>query len=332
MDSVSEKEKLIDQYLSEGKQDDAVKALFDLIVESAKNKDFTKAEALRDKLLEVAPMALNEITESADIIDEEKSDSIDEAHHETWSDLYGNLTPEEGNDLYFAMKEKIYNEGQTVFSIGDADTNLYFIDDGEAKIVFKNEDEEILIKDLGPGDTSGGDTFFYTTAFRTVYLIAVSKVKIRYIERKIQEKWKESSPGLIDKIDEYCRKSGLVPKILEEKGLDRRVNKRPKISGKVGVQLLKSSGDPAAKPFIGELINISEYGLAFSFKLSKNEVAHKLLGGKVKTKLAIPVEGVTKEIEQPGIIAGIGYPVLSDHTIHVRFDKPDETIKKVIGG
>ena len=330
MDSVSEKEKLIDQYLSEGNQDEAVKALFDLIVECAGKKDFLKAEALRDRLLEVAPMALNEITKSADIIDEAKSNSIDEAHHETWAGLYDSLTPEEGNDLYFAMKEKVYEEDQPVFSVGDIDNNLYFIDDGEAKIVFMKNDEEMLLKKIGPGDFSGQGTFFYSTAYRTVSMIAKSKVKLRYIEREVQEKWKETSSDLTEKLNEYCRKSWSITEILEKKELDRRINKRPKTSGKVGVQLLDASGAPNGEPFIGALINLSERGLAFSFRLSKNEAAHKLLGGKIKTKLSVPVDGVKKEVKQLGIIAGIGYPVLADHTIHVRFDKPDEAIKNLI--
>ena len=86
----------------------AVKALFDLIVECAKKKDFVKAEALREKLFEVAPMALNEITKSGDIIDEEKSQSIDDTHRETWSELYSTLTTEEANELYFALKENVF--------------------------------------------------------------------------------------------------------------------------------------------------------------------------------------------------------------------------------
>jgi polyhydroxyalkanoate synthesis regulator phasin len=42
-------EALVDQYVAEGKTAEAVALLFDLIVESAKKKDFPKAEALRDK-------------------------------------------------------------------------------------------------------------------------------------------------------------------------------------------------------------------------------------------------------------------------------------------
>ncbi len=42
-------EALVDQYVAEGKTAEAVAMLFDLIVESAKKKDFIKAEALRNK-------------------------------------------------------------------------------------------------------------------------------------------------------------------------------------------------------------------------------------------------------------------------------------------
>ena len=78
MEDLSQQEKSIEQYLSEGNHDAAVKELFDLIVVCAKRKDFLKAEALRDWLFEVAPMALNELTKSGELIDEEKSSSIEE--------------------------------------------------------------------------------------------------------------------------------------------------------------------------------------------------------------------------------------------------------------
>ena len=330
MDSITEQEKLIDQYLSEGDQDTAVKVLYDLIVENAKKHDFIKAETLRDKLFEVAPMALNEISQSGDIIDEEKSQSIDEGHRKTWSELYGNLSNEEANELYFAMKENAYNEGDVIFSIGDEDNRLCFIDTGEVKLVYLKEKNETL-KILEPGDIAGEDTFFYTTASRTVSLIANSRVKLRTIEREIQERWKEKYPGLEQKIHEYCDKSGRISEILLQKGKNRRRNKRAKLTGKVAVELLNPSGASTGKKFIGTLCDISVSGLSFTFKLSNNEVAHKLLSAKTKTQLVVPHKGESKKIEQIGKIVGIGYYVLSDHSIHIRFDQPDTTIAKLIG-
>lgn len=322
MDDLSQKEKSIDQYLNEGNKDAAVKVLFDLIVAYAKQKDFSKAEALRDRLFEVDPMALNEITKSADIIDEEKDKAIDKGHRETWSGLYNILETEEANALYFAMKEDTYDKDQAVFSVGDRNNNLYFIDNGELKMVFTKENEELLIKKLGPGGLAGEDTFFYTTAFRTVSLQANSQAKCRYLERGVLEKWKEEFPRIEQKLYDYCRKSGTVPDLLEKKGLDRRIHKRIELSGRATLQLLNSSGGPNGKPFIAGLSDISVYGLSFSLKISKKETARRLLGLKLNIKFELPQAGTTQKIDQNGTLVGVGYPLLDDYSIHVRVDKP----------
>jgi CRP-like cAMP-binding protein len=330
MDSVLQQEQLIDKLINEGNKDEAVKALFNLIIECAKKKDFIKAEALRDRLLDVAPMALHEITQTADIIDEEKNRSIDVSHHDIWAELYSTLTHEEANDLYFSMKVKTYNEGDVIFSLGEKDNSLYFVDQGEVKMIYEKEGEELLIKNLKPGNIAGEDTFFYTTAYRTVALKTRTQVKLRILGREVHDKWIETHPDLENKIKTYYGKSGFVQSFLEKKGVDRRVNKRIKITGKVGAQLVNSAGAHMGKPFVGLLMDLSEHGLAFSFKLS-NEVTHKILGAKLIVKLKIPADGSSKEIGPMGIISGIGYPVLSDHTIHVRFDQTEQSIKKLLG-
>ena len=330
MASITEQEKIIDQYINEGNQDEAAKALFNLIVECAKKKDFIKAEALREKLFEVAPMALNEITKSGDIIDEEKSVSIDDGHRKAWSELYSALNTEEANELYFDLRENEYDEGQIIFNIGDNDTRLYLFDSGDVKMVFIKDDEN-AIKVLGPGDTAGKDTFFYTTAFRTFSLVAGSGAKLRILEREVLERWKNSAPGLEKKLNDYCFKDGGIAEYCHKHGIDRRFNKRKKISGKVGVQLLNPSGAPTGKQFTGALNEISMAGLSFTFKLSNNEVAHKLLGVKTKTQLVVPDGDSSKKIEQTGEIVGIGYHVLADHSLHIRFDKIDEKLKTLVG-
>jgi len=322
MDDLSQKEKSIDQYLSEDNKEAAVKVLFDLIVAYAKQKEFPKAEALRDRLFEVDPMALNEITKSADIIDEEKDRAIDKDHRETWAKLYEILKTEEANVYYFAMKENTYNKDQAVFSVGDRNNNLYFIDSGELEMIFTKEDEKILIKKLGPGELAGEDTFFYTTAFRTVSLIANSQSKLRYLEKGVLEKWKEEFPGIEQKLYDYCRKSGMVPDLLEKKGLDRRIHKRIELSGRATLQFLNASGGPNGKPFIAGLSDIGLNGLSFSLRISKKETARKLLGLKLNMKFELPRTPAPQKIDQNGMLVGIGYPLLDDYSIHVRVDKP----------
>ncbi|MBN2419248.1 MAG: cyclic nucleotide-binding domain-containing protein, partial [Deltaproteobacteria bacterium] len=295
-----------------------------------KKKDFVRAEAMRDRLFEVAPMALNEITKSGDIIDEEKSHSIDDTHRETWAALYSTLTTEEANDLYFALKENIYKEGDVIFKTGDKDNRLYFYESGDVKMFFLKDNKD-AVKILEPGDTAGKDTFFYSTAYRTFTLIAGTKAKLRSLDREILGKWKDKFPGLEKKLNDYCFRSGGIPEYLKKNRIDRRRNKRKNLSGKVAVQLLDPSGAPTGKQFVGALSDLSMSGLSFTFKLSNNDVAHKLLGVKTKTQLVIPEGGSSRKIEQTGKIVGIGYHVLADHSLHVRFDKVDESIKKLIG-
>jgi len=98
-------EKLVNQYVTEGKTEAATKLLFDLIVKNAKNKNFIKAEELRDRLQEVDSLALNEIISSAEIIEEEKMKSVDKNHMKIWSKIYNILSTEEASDLYYSLKK-----------------------------------------------------------------------------------------------------------------------------------------------------------------------------------------------------------------------------------
>ncbi len=73
----------------------------------AKAKDFEKAELLREKLIDLDPLALNEIITSAEIIEQEKKEGMSQDHLTLWADLYQAISKEEGVALYYAMKEAI---------------------------------------------------------------------------------------------------------------------------------------------------------------------------------------------------------------------------------
>ena len=115
--SISDQEDLVDVYIKENNQEEAVKLLSDLVTRYAMEKNFTKANAMRDKLYAVAPFALNEIIRAAEIIEEEKRKSLDPKHMKLWTDLYESLTPEETIELYYSMNELILKPGQVVFTL-----------------------------------------------------------------------------------------------------------------------------------------------------------------------------------------------------------------------
>ena len=96
MSAISEQEKQIEQYLKQNNTQAAVQLLFELVVKNAKEKNVSRAEALRDRIFQVDAMALTEIVKSGEIIEAAKAEAIDKQHLERWSDLYGKLNMEFG--------------------------------------------------------------------------------------------------------------------------------------------------------------------------------------------------------------------------------------------
>ena len=64
MENLIEKEELIQNCLEQGNKESAVKLLFDLVVDCAKEKNFEAAEAMRSRIFEIDAMAFSEIIRS----------------------------------------------------------------------------------------------------------------------------------------------------------------------------------------------------------------------------------------------------------------------------
>jgi hypothetical protein len=73
MENPKFKEDLIEKYLSDNDSDSAIEVLLELIAGMALSQDFHAAEALRDRIFAIDPMALNAILRAAEIIEREKS-------------------------------------------------------------------------------------------------------------------------------------------------------------------------------------------------------------------------------------------------------------------
>ena len=320
MDDFGKKEQLVDGYIQENNVEAAVKLLFDLILAAAKGHDFIKAEALREKLLEVDPLALTEITKSGDIIEEEKSKLLDQNHLSAWSKLYDILTTEETHALFFSTKPAEYKTDDTVYGQGEKNINLYLIDRGHLKMVYRTNIREILVKKLGPGDFSGDDTFFSTTAANSVSLIAGSDVKLRILPNTVLKDWGTHYPGLNSKLLDHCLKAGLVHDTIKNMNINRRTQKRIEISG-IGVfQFLKKSGETLGDPFKGNLVDISVGGMSFLMRISKRETARLLLGRKINMKFQVKTGQDPLKIRQAGTIIGLREDAFQDYSIHTKFD------------
>ncbi len=319
MEDLAEQLKQVDQKVAQNEIEFAVKLLFELIVKYAKNKDFSKAELLREKLYKVDPMALNQIVESGEIIEAEKSDFIDQNHIKTWKKLYSRLTSEETNTLFYSLKEATYGPDKTLIRQGDINNNLYLINRGQLKIFYRTKDREIFLKPLGPGDTAGEDTFFSSTVC-TTSLTTLSDVKLNYLTKDILAKWDVDFSSLASKLRNFCLELEKVSDLLKKKGEDRRLQNRINISGAVLIQLIDNSGSTIGKTIKGNLSDISAGGLSFFIKTAREKVARMLLGRKLNIKFILVLGQGRYEIEKNASVLAVHYHLSNDYSIHLKFE------------
>ena len=326
MTDASTKEKLLETYIKENKKDLAVDLLFELITQNAKAKNFSKAEALREKLFEVDSLALNAIVKSGEIIEAEKIAAVDPVHRDTWARLYQELTKEESIALYYGMKTATYEAEQIVFRQGEMNSNLYFIYSGRLNLFYHKGKHGILLKKLGPGDIAGEDTFF-TRSTCTTSLMAYSRVKLNYLEKSVLQKWQSDASNLMNKLHDYCLKLEPVKDLLQKKELERRAHKRYAISGTAAIQI---TDKPEGKVHKGELSDISASGASFIMNTSPQS-AKMLLGCQLNLKFLLPrVSGETR-IDQNGSIVGVHGQLFNEYLINVKWDQPlsDDIVAKI---
>ena len=320
MPNMTESENKIEQFIASGDTDAAVKLLYEMIIQNAKEKRFPEAEKLRERLLEVDSMALNEIISSAEIIEEEKTQSLDSIHMEIWSKLYDPLSNEEKNALFFAMKEATLESNKPVFVQGNMNSNLYFINSGELKEIYKQKEGVVLLSALRSGQIAGQDNFF-SNSVCTTSLVTATRVKLNYLAKDALAGWKKEFPNLEHLLETFCKGFTGPTELLKQKKMDRRSLKRVKVSGIGQVNILNKAGVPMAKSFKGDLTDISVGGLSFEVRITKEETARLLLGRRINIKYSFSQSIPAINIDQNGIIVGVyAYP-FEDYSIHVKFDQ-----------
>lgn len=320
MGHVTGHEKLIEQYLQENNNEAAVQFLVKLIINCARNHNFDQAESLRDRLIEVDSMAVNEIIKTGEVIETEKGDAIDKEHLAIWADFYESLTAEETNVLFYGMRLAKHPANRMIYRQGQMRSRLYFIDKGRLKMFYRQADKAILLKTLGAGDLFGEDTFFFSDAFCTTSVITDSPVKLYVLMKDDLNKLNLKAAGLESKLNDYCSSLDSVADLLKAKDLERRGAKRLALPGKILVQMLDDSDQPAAKPFKAELLDISTHGLAFLMKTTQKASA-LLLGRNLNMKLTFEELGSDMEINRVGSVVAVNSEPFHEYVVHVELVK-----------
>ncbi len=319
---ISDQEKLIDHYVEQGDQENAAKLLLGIITKFAKEKNFTKAENLREKLYEVAPMALKEIVLSSEIIEEEKSLTLDKNYLKTWAKLFDTLTTDESNTLYFAMKTKAFKAGQLVFEQGQIDSNMYFIKNGRFQMVYHDHFglQEAVLKELTPGDISNYDAFFSFTVC-TASLVAVTNAEVFFLEKNILTEWEKKQPGIENKLRAFSSLFEKMGDLIQKSGLQLRGHKRVKISRDAMIQPLDNSGKPLKRPHRVSLFDISAGGISYGFKLNKKKDAEQLLDSWINIQTVYENQKGKHKLSCNGKIVAVHLQPFGESSVHVQFEE-----------
>jgi hypothetical protein len=315
-------ENLVDAYVRENKTSEAVSLLYELIVSSAKSRNFKKAEMLHEKLYEVDPMALTEIIRAGEAIDEAKNQSVDTQYRSVWTGLYDGLSKNEGNALYYGMEHLKFEAGDVIIEQGQVSNRLFFINKGCVKAVYSRDRQELLLGMLEAGDFFGNDQFF-TATVSTLSMIAQGSVKASCLDAGITKKWKTEAPALESKLFDYSLKHDRIKQLIDSQGKDRREYSRVHMPLKMVFQFFDTSGKLTNKAYRGEISDVSEGGLSFFIKTSKPDAIRMMLGRRIFVSFHGNAKyGDGSPIEKNGQVIAVQSQMFDDFSIHVKFDTP----------
>jgi CRP-like cAMP-binding protein len=219
------------------------------------------------------------------------------------------------------MQARQAETGEILYSEGEASGRLFFLNQGQLNLFFTRGDKQSLISTLEPGAIAGQDSFFVTSVATTSLAVQLeAHLMVLDFNRVIA--WKEKRPGLVDKLEQFCRRRA-VGDLVAAKSLERRASRRIKLEGQVVAQILGQDGDLAGKPFRGDLADLSNTGMSFYIKAT-DRAARLLMGRKLKVRLTIPApdKGKPQAVARTGQVVAVNALYIGDYSIHLCFDQP----------
>lgn len=316
-------EKKVVGLIEQGRSDESVKFLFDLVVEAAENKDFGRADSLRQILLKTNPLALTEIVTSGEILEEKKFSAIDSNHKKTWRKLYRDLSNQEAVEFYYSLKTVNISPGKTIIQQGKLNDKLFFINTGKLKNITRSETTEFFIKEIFAGEVCGLPTFFLIST-ATTSVIADTEANISYITQEKLYKITEKIPGFGSKLHDLCK--GMIrvdaADLIRKHGFERRQHPRLPVKGWVIAHLVGPDGNASETPFQGAFNDLSIGGASFLIKSSSQEYARSLLGSRAIIKLTLKNSDNESVGVKEGWIVSLCDHLFDNYLISFRFNAP----------
>ncbi len=311
------------RYISGKDEDAAADALFQGICEFVEKKQFDRAEKLREKLMEAAPMALTQILESGEIIENAKLAAIDSEAIQPWADFFDSLTGEETADVYFLLTPLTVPAGQSLFQQGQHDNRLFFIRSGQMQLSYHNPEtkdaREVAI--LKKGDIAGKDPFFAFTNHTTT-LTALKEAELFYINRNDFDAVAQNHPGIRAKLEDYSKKTKERISVGEAKSGIRRTHPRYEVELKGVFQRINTRGEPAGDPTRTTIVDIAAGGICFMLRHLNTEDAEKMHKSWIKITFSHGEGPEKQNVTKIARVLAVRTLPFDESTVHVQFKKP----------
>lgn len=317
VEKLPEKKK-IELLVAENKKPEALKVIIALIKTATQNKQFDIAEALREWLLQIEPMALAESIRATELIEESKVALIDQDFYVLWKSIVEILTTEEFIALYHAMIRRSYPNGEHIVKQGQIHSELFFVNTGRVQLYTQIEGREIPLQIIQEGGLLGHSTFFefsvWTSSVKSqgAEVYALSFDNLQKLEKKF--------PGIESKLSDYCSHIDTSTSLLQKMKRSRRNLERKVISGKISFSLLGVDGKKTDVEGRGDMLDISQGGLCFIVHSSKRKNTYQLFGKDIT--LMIKRSNSKPQIETNGrILAVRDHDIIGNaYSVHVQFD------------
>lgn len=306
----------VQKHIRVGDMKGASAYIYEQAIAATHQGNFNIAEVLRDRLLEVNPLALTEVVKIGEVIDGQRTVSITPHHIEIWQELYDRMTTKQFNALYYNSINESYRKDELIVKSGETDKCLYFLNSGTISMVCHSGDNEIFLRKMNPGDIIGAEQFFSASVW-TVTLRAFSEVQLHVIDQDGWKKILDEAPEIEEKLEMYCQRYEKVADLVKMSGDDRRTESRHAIQIKSRHILLDPFGKRGKRSFGGELIDLSRTGIAFTIKMSNQKIANTLLGRQILSYLEM--DGAVYP-EFAGVVVGVRVhdAMAQKYSVHVK--------------
>ncbi|RJP85574.1 MAG: hypothetical protein C4518_15865 [Desulfobacteraceae bacterium] len=310
-----------------------IKSLYEGIVRYVNQKKFREADGLRNRLMEIAPMALSEIFSTGELIEQHKMLAMDPERIKPWAGLYDRFNPSETVAFYFALNDLEAKANVPVFKQGEFDDKLYFVRSGQFKLSYYDPElgRHFPYSDLGAGDVAGSDAFFNFSC-HTSTLTPVVDSQLSVLEKTMFHSLLFENSAFESKLCDFVgEKIKTCSNLSGKKGQARRLYKRYRVSLNAQVQIADSDG----KRIIGteitnvKLIDISAGGLCYIIQNLKPSEGEKLHQQWIHIHMQYKKDHVFQEMKALAQIVSLKFLPFEECTVHVKFKKPVDE-KKII--